>query len=70
MTEAERNRISMLRQRVLSGTITPDEEREAIRLLRADRAAAVAASAKPAQGSRAKKAPVNSDDLLAELDGL
>lgn len=55
------------RQKALAGTITQDEMREAIKMLRAGRVSASHASAK-SRGTRAAKAPVDVDDLLKELD--
>jgi hypothetical protein len=59
-------RIAVLRQKSLSGDITLEELREGIRLMRDGRVAAQATST----ASRAKKAPVNVDDLLAGLEGI
>ncbi len=70
MTDLETQRISELRAKVLAGTISREEQIEAIRLLRSGRATAVASSGKPASGSRAKKAAISSDDLLSQLEGL
>lgn len=59
-------KIQLYRQKSLDGTLTQDEMREAIGLLRQGRAAAAATSAK----SRSKKAPVDSGALLDQLDSL
>lgn len=63
-------KIAEWRRKSREGTLTQEEMKEAILTLRQDRVGAAATSA----GSRAKKAsaktPINSDDLLAELDKL
>lgn len=51
------------RQKAREGTLTPDEMREAIIFLRAERVAMPAAKAKA-------KPIINTQDLLSELDGL
>lgn len=59
--------IQIWRQRAREGTLTQDEMREAIKLMRADRVSAAETSAK----SKAKKAPtavVSGDDLLKQLE--
>lgn len=59
-------RIQELRQKSLAGTITTDEMKEAIALMREDRVRAATSSAK----SRAAKAPTRSaEDMLSELEG-
>ena len=62
-------KVQLWRQQAREGTLTAEDRREAIKLLREDRKGAEAVSA----SSRAKKAPkpkVSGDDLLAELEGL
>ena len=59
-------RIETLRVKSLAGTITLDEMRESIKLLRENRLSAAQAS-KP---SRAKAPPRSADELLSELDKL
>ena len=59
-------KIAIWRRRAIEGTLTPEEMREAIDLLRQGRAAASAA----VKSRAAKKATVNGDDLLDELEGL
>jgi uncharacterized protein YnzC (UPF0291/DUF896 family) len=59
-------RIDELRQKSRDNTITREEMREALTLMRGDRVRAAATS----KTSRAKKQPVNSDNLLSELDNL
>jgi len=60
--------IQLLRQKSRDGTLSQDDMRRAIFLLREGRVAAAATSSV----SRTKKAKVtvNSDDLLSELNGL
>jgi len=58
------NRISQLRAKVLDNSLTLDDMREAIKLLRAGRVAAQSASAK------SRKTPVNTEALFNELDNL
>lgn len=60
-------KIATWRQKVADNTLTLEEMREAVKLIRGDRLSAAQASAK----SRASKGPKKSgDDLLAELDGI
>jgi hypothetical protein len=59
-------RIEELTRKALNNTITLEEEREAIRLLRNDRRSAADASAK-ATRSKAKTAVIDGDALLAEI---
>jgi hypothetical protein len=59
-------KIQLWRQKSLDGTLTREEMKEAIEALREGRMQAAVTSA--ASKSRAKKAPVNSEDLLGELD--
>ena len=60
-------KIAQYRQKAIERTLTLEEMQEAVLLLRAGRAAATAAAS--GSKSRAKsKAPVNVDDLFAELD--
>lgn len=66
-------KIQAWRQRAREGTLTQDDLREAIATLREGRVAAAATSSKSrsaAATTRAKKLPVNSDDLLSELGDL
>lgn len=59
-------RIQELRELQRARPLTLQEAREALTLMRGDRVRAAATSAT----SRAKKAPVNADNLLGELEGL
>lgn len=64
------NRVQELRRKVMDGTITLEEQKEAIIFLREDRVSA-AQSASKAKSVAAKKAPKKSaDDMLAELDNM
>lgn len=73
LSQEAQARIGVLREKARNNTITQDEMREAIQMMRQDRVGAATASAgakeRKATASK-KKAPVNSDDLLSELDGL
>lgn len=62
-------RIQQLRMKALQGTMTLEEVKEGITLLRQGRVQAAETSAK-SKSRTASKAPVNSDDLLSELGGL
>lgn len=74
MTPAELTaKVDEWRQKAAAGTLTVEECREALAFLRQGRVAASATStkARTAKAAAAKKAgPINSDDLLSELDGL
>lgn len=59
-------KVAEWRQKSKNGELTVEECREALSVLRSNRAAAQVTSTK----SRAKKAPVNADDLLSQLEGL
>jgi hypothetical protein len=66
-------RLATLRAKSRDNTITLDEIKEGIELMRAGRtqAAKVSAKAKTEKAAtKAKKGPVNSDDLLSELESM
>lgn len=64
---ASQTKLAELRARQQRGeSLTMDELREAIQLMRAGRVAAQATSTK-SRTVKAAKAPVNSDDLLSQL---
>ena len=65
-------KVQLWRQKAREGTLTQDEMREAIEILRQGRTAAAATSAvsRERKATTKAKANVNSDDLLSELDGL
>lgn len=69
LTPEVQARIQLLRVKALDNTITQDELREAIKLLRADRYTVASASAKGKAAKAAKAAPVDTDALLNELEG-
>lgn len=69
-------KLAEYRQKSVAGTITTEEMKDAIRLMRAERVGAYQVSAasratkSAAKAKAAPKAKPNGDDLLAELDGL
>lgn len=65
-------RLAELRQKSRDNTLTMEEMREAITLLRNDRvgAHAVSARAKATKSAAKEKPNTNATDLLSELDGL
>lgn len=72
MTPETQAKIQLWRQKSREGTLTAEEMREAIAVLRQDRVGAAAISEKSREkkaATRAKK-DINSDDLLGELDSL
>lgn len=68
--------LAIYRQKARDNTITQEEMKDAIKLMRSERvgAAVVSASSKAAKSvakeKAAPKAKPNGDDLLSELDGL
>lgn len=77
LTPEMQAQISVWRQKAAEGTLTVEEQREAIKILREGRlqamTAAKASKAKSATGEskpRAKKVARSADDLLGELGGL
>lgn len=65
-------RIQELRRKSNDGTITLEEQKEAILFLRQNRTAALTASkgSKKSSGGAKKKAPISADALLGELDNM
>jgi hypothetical protein len=65
-------KIAVWRQKSLAGTLTQEEMREAIAILRQDRigASVTSAGAREKKATTRAKASINSDDLLNQLDGL
>ena len=63
-------RIAQLRARANDNTITDEEYREAIQLLRADRVSAVYSGEKKASRAKTKAAIPDALDMLSELEGL
>lgn len=60
-------KIQEWRAKALAGTLTPEESREAINVLRQGRVAAQAASTTSRTKTAAAKAPVDTSALLANL---
>jgi hypothetical protein len=63
------SKISVWRQKALDGTLTIDEMREAIVLMRQGRMSAASAS-EQARRTKAKAAVKSADELLSELTNL
>lgn len=64
-------KIAAWRIKAVEGTLTKEEMAEAIAALRTERTqAATAPTGERKRSSATKKAPVNSDDLLSQLEGL
>ena len=61
------NRINELRRKMADGTITLEEQKQGIILLRANRTSALSTSKSPSK-AKAKKVIKSADDLLSELD--
>ena len=61
------SQISIYRQKAIEGTLTLDNMKEAIKMLREGRVAAQQAAKSSAKST---KKPVNTDSLFSELDGL
>lgn len=64
-----RSKIDIWRRKAIDGTLSDEEMREAIDVLRAGRVAAASASA-PKSRAKAKAAVPHADDLLKELGEL
>jgi hypothetical protein len=64
------NQVAEWRRKAADGTITLEEQKQAVLILRQNRTSALTASAPKKGGGGKKKAPVNADALLGELDGL
>ena len=69
-TPAESLRIQELRLKVANNTITKEELKEGLILLRKGREQAQATSTASRTKKAASKTPINSDSLLDELGGL
>lgn len=71
MTPEELARIQVLRDKARNNTLTMEETKEAIALLRSGRAAASQTAAKSSSKRASAKAPAKSgDDLLSELEAI
>lgn len=68
MTPQATTILAEVRAKVTAGTATQEELREALKIMREARGSSAATS--PTGGSRVKKAAVDSNKLLDELDGL
>lgn len=64
------SRIAHLRARCADGSITAEELREGVKLMREDRYSALTAQANKPAGAKARKAPVNVGALFDSLDKL
>lgn len=66
------NKLSNWRAKAADGSLTLDEMREAIKVLRANRMSTAEAAAKSKSGGRKKApaAPVDAGNLLDQLNGL
>lgn len=62
-------KISQWRTKALAGTLTIEEMKEAVRLMRGDRHAALVTS-DASKRKKAKKQVKSADELLGELDGM
>jgi hypothetical protein len=65
MNPEVQSKIAIFRQKAADNTLTEDDMREAIKILRAGRMSAATASAR--SKTTAKAAIPNADDMLAEL---
>jgi hypothetical protein len=63
-------KISEWRQKARENTLTHEEMKEAIQALRRDRAGVPQATSGTRARATAKKAPINSDDLLSGLEDI
>jgi hypothetical protein len=63
-------KVAMWRRKSIEGTLSPEEMREAVDLLRAGRTSAAMTAAAAKKRTKAAKAIVSADDLLDELGGL
>lgn len=73
VTQEMQVKVANWRQKAREGTLTMEEMKEAIQAMRQDRVGAAASSAASKERkstAKAKKAPINSEDLLSELDGI
>jgi len=63
-------KLDLWRQKCLDGSITKEELREALQILRYDRQNSAAPPKKSGAGGKKAAANVDSDALLSELEGL
>jgi hypothetical protein len=65
------SKLALWRQKSIDGTITLEELKEAVKIMRADRHAALDAAMRPAsKGKKTAKAPVDTQKLLDDLENL
>lgn len=65
------SKLALWRQKSIDGTITLEELKEAVRIMRADRHAALDAQMKSSSGARkSTKAPVDTAKLMNDLENL
>ena len=70
MSPEVQSRIAVLRQKAADGSVTLEEMKEAIVLIRGDRASAAIASETSRRNKSTKKAEIKSaDEMLNELGG-
>ena len=69
MTPETNAKIAIYRQKAIEGSLTVEDMKEAIILLRGDRKGAAVASEK-SRRTKAKAIIPSADDLLSELEGL
>lgn len=66
LSPQDQSRLSALRSKAIDGSISMEEMKEVIKILRQGRLAAATSAAT----SKAKKATKSADDMLSELGGL
>jgi hypothetical protein len=64
------SKLAQWRQKAIDGTITLDELKEAVKIMRSDRHAALDAQMKSSSGKRTPKAPVDTAKLFNDLENL
>jgi len=69
MTPETRYRISILQQKAIDGTLTLDEMREGVKLMREDRTSG-ASSSDSSRRAKAKAVIKSADDMLDELGSI
>ncbi len=70
MTPEQRTRIEQYRQLAIAKTITVEQMKEAVILMRESRLAAQAANASSGKSKKPKAPKKSADELLGELEGL
>jgi hypothetical protein len=69
MSPEIRSRIAILQQKAIAGTLTIEEMREGVQLMRADRVAGASAS-DSSRRAKAKAVIKSADEMLDELGGI